>query len=236
MTPGQLPEEGAGTETLARDFKRLWEGGLPPDRTDLATDVAAFANRIGGTIIVGAVEDRSRRVLGKYKPFDDATAKSVLDACDLAVRDLCAPKPIFDPVRLAKGSGFVVAINVWPFPGQAVGVRVGDETAGTFKFPFRTGTHCVYLKPEQLPMLMIPHLRRVVALLYSIPSGAKVCIRPRGGGHSVLTFVEVDELANVVKLSGTHRNLNKVHHFALDDITSVWCDEQGVWQVPLRDN
>jgi hypothetical protein len=226
----QLPPVGTAMETIARDFKRLWEGGLPADRAAVATDVAAFANRIGGAIIVGAFEDKSRRVLGAYKPFDAVTAKGVLDACDLAVRDLCSPKPIFELARVEKDGGFVVVINVWPFPGQAVGVLTGKESEGAYKFPFRTGTQCTYLKPEQLPMLMIPQLRRVVAQLYAIPKDATVVIRSRAG-NSVLKLVEVDEIRNVVRLSGQHQGRNGIFHFGLDAINSVWCNEQGAWQV-----
>ena len=231
--PEQLPEPGTALETLARDFKRLLPSKTP-DPEELAKDVAAFANRVGGVLLLGAAEDKKRGTLGRYQPISDVDAKGVRDACSKAVAALCSPKPIFESERIRKDGGFVVAINIWPFPGQAIGVRRARE-ADAYVFPMRTGIDCVYLKPEQLPMLMIPELRRIVALLYAIPPGEDVMVLQPNGPRQKFRFLRVDEVKNVVVLehpqgSTTQRPFN----IALDSVASVWCDESGIWQIHRR--
>lgn len=63
-----------------------------------------------------------------------------------------------------KDSGYVVAVTVWPFPGQIVGVRVtnkAEDGSGedSWRFPIRKGTQTVFLRPEHTAMLMEPRLR-----------------------------------------------------------------------------
>jgi hypothetical protein len=62
-------------------------------------------------------------------------------------------------------------VNVWPYVGQVIGVAVkcrrehddyGDEA---YVFPVRVGVDSVYLLPEQLPMFMLPEVRRAAILL-----------------------------------------------------------------------
>ena len=165
-TPQDLPHVGTTYETSRLDFKR----SVGDDRTELAKDVAAFANSVGGAIVVGACAAGER--LEAYAPLPAECAASVREAYDLAVRDLCLPKPLVEanPIQLPDGIG--LAVNVWPFPAQPVGVAVGARSAATAKhfwFPYRSGTHTVDLKPDQLPMLMLPDVRRVAILLSSIP-------------------------------------------------------------------
>lgn len=50
LTTDDLPEVEASLEHLAIDFKLEAD---PADRAVLATDMAAFANALGGTILVG---------------------------------------------------------------------------------------------------------------------------------------------------------------------------------------
>jgi hypothetical protein len=228
--PEQLPAEGTTVETLSRDFKKLVAKG-PTDRAELAKDVAAFANRIGGTILIGAAEDRKRGVLGRYQTMGAVEAAEVRKACSEAVRDFCSPQPLFEPDRIPKDGGFVIALNVRPFPGQAVGVRrAGDSDA--YAFPMRTGMDCVFLRPEQLPMLMIPELRRVVALLYTIPTSGQVTLHQTGGPRQTFRLLAVDEVKNVVVLQyPPGAGIQSPFNVALDSLASVWCDESGVWQL-----
>lgn len=232
-SPEQLPDEGTSVETLARDFKRLVPAGAL-DRAELAKDVAAFANRIGGVLLIGAVEDKKRGTLGRYNPADEVTANEMRRACSEAVRDFCSPQPVFDAERVPKDGGFVVAVNVWPFPGQAIGVRrTGDAHAYTF--PLRTGTDCTFLRPEQLPMLMIPELRRIVALLYGIPAGKDVFVQQPSGPRMKFRFLEADEVRNVVVLTYTDgQSANRPFNIPLDSIVSVWCNEAGLWELQRK--
>ena len=133
----------------------------------MAKDVAAFANAQGGTILVGAVEDRERKHLARYNPLPEPLAAKIVHGYEQSVRDRCRPTPILEIKILSRDGGAVVAVNVWPFPGQPVGARYEKEA---FMFPLRSGAETVYLQPDQLPMLTLPTIRRVAILLDSIPT------------------------------------------------------------------
>jgi len=53
-------------------------------------------------------------------------AARVVSAYDLSVGDRCVPAPLWSPARVEHQGGIVVAINVQPFPGQVVGVKVSS--------------------------------------------------------------------------------------------------------------
>jgi hypothetical protein len=199
----------------------------PVDLREVAKDVAAFANALGGVILVGADEDKKRGLLGQYRRLTAEEAKATRDACGEAVETLCSPKPMFEMVNVPSDAGVVVVVvNVWPFPGQAVGVRT--EPNG-FSFPVRTGADTIFLLPEQLPMLMLPELRRVVTLLRAIPEGATIAYNHTAGQevHSRPRFVRVDERDNVVRLISEGGTSIVI---ALDFIKAVWKAED-MWHV-----
>ena len=166
-TENELPPEERSYESLRYDFKGTVN---PDDRAEMAKDVAAFANAVGGVILVGADAQGERLV--RYQPLPQDHADKVLRSYDLAVRDLCSPKPVVEVAPIHHGDGVVIAVNIWPFPGQPVGVaadRNSAVAATSFRFPYRTGTNTIFLAPEQLPMFMLPDVRRVAILLSSIP-------------------------------------------------------------------
>jgi hypothetical protein len=218
-----LPQVGTSAENLALDIKMTVDPGA---YFELAKDVAAFANASGGVILVGAAEDRRRGSVGRYMPMEQDEAKRVRDAFNQATRDLCSPKPMLNPVIIACQDKFVVAINVWPFPGQAVGVQLQTELPG-FAFPFRTGVETIWLNAEQLPMLMVPELRRISILLDAIPTGARIGILgPRGHVTDEFTLVELRVLENVVVLEQGGRTSKT--HLPIDAIRSVWKTHSGL--------
>ena len=112
-----LPAVGASRESGTFDFKAEQD---PANQRELAKDVAAFANGLGGVVLVGAVEDKKRGTLSAYKPMarlEDAEA--LRKAYELAVTQRCVPKPVVDVVRIETvrpdhPAGHVVAVNVYP--------------------------------------------------------------------------------------------------------------------------
>ncbi len=158
----KLPEPGA-LETDTLDFKgKMDRRDEKPDYPELAKDIAAFANAHGGVILVGAYEDKPNGRLGVIKGLaSDADVKEVRDAYSKAATEFCSPSPVTDSKVIPHSSGKVIAVNVWPFPGQAVGVR--EEGYERWAFPWRSHIETKYLMPEQLPMLMIPELRSTTA-------------------------------------------------------------------------
>lgn len=240
----QLPDLRDATERFFLDFKRTYEKKLFPDakkdrfdHREMAKDVAAFANASGGTILVGAIEDQATGMVAKYAPLTKQVAKDISEAFDHAVKDRCSPRPVFDVVSLTKGTGCIVAVNVWPFPGQPVGVMVKNDlkTDGcgepAYVFPMRVGKHVVYLKPEQLPMMIDPKVRRVAILFARIPAETTVRVE-FGGGTSPqeMVFKEVKELENSVYLVKPEGGGSVDRMLALDQIKTLWCD-RGRWRV-----
>ena len=239
----ELPDVGEATERFFLDFKRTYEKKSFPDakkdrfdHREMAKDVAAFANASGGTIIVGAIEDHTKGVVGKYEPLAKKDAKDISDAFDHAVKDRCSPCPVFDVVTLNQGTGFVVVVNVWPFPGQPVGVmtRNDPKTDGSGEpghvFPMRVGKHAIYLKPEQLPMMIDAKVRRVAILFAGIPSGTKVRVEFGSTPYRDMTFVSVNDLENVVCFTEKEGTGDADRMYALDQFKTIWKD-RGKWRV-----
>jgi hypothetical protein len=145
-----LPPVGSGYERATLDLKG--RGGVV-SAFHKAKDVAAFANHLGGTLLIGAKETAG--VVGEYEPLDESTANSIQKGFSQAVRERCSPRPLVNFARVPCGVGWVLAVNVWPYIGQVVGVRVkADKTADGFgddayAFPMRTGVDSSYLLPEQ---------------------------------------------------------------------------------------
>jgi hypothetical protein len=141
---------------------------------ELAKDVAAFANAAGGSLLHCAHEDKKRRALGRYSPVTQAETAGIVNAYDFAIRDRCFPGISWSDARIALDHGFVAAINVQPFPGQIVGVKVkGDKADGhggdAYVFPVRVGTHTRCLTPGELAMYMVPEVRMTIVALEAIP-------------------------------------------------------------------
>src|SRR5947209_3105685 len=98
-----LPAIGAGFEQAVLDFK------LEAETTDAfqrAKDVAAFANHLGGTLLVGAKE--ANGVVAAYVPLTFAVATQVQDGFSQAVSQRCSPRPLIDFARVPSGAGVVL--------------------------------------------------------------------------------------------------------------------------------
>ena len=224
-----LPPVGANAENLGLDIKTVDKG----DSFERAKDVAAFANASGGVLLVGAAEDLERGTLATYVPMEQDQAKQVCEAFNRATRDLCSPKPVIDPVIIACQNKFVVAINVWPFPGQAVGVRYNQGPL-CFAFPFRTGTHTIWLTAEQLPMLMVPEIRRVIILLDAISQGSGLQLSSSSGHHWDSTLKQMNPLENSLMLEVMIGEKPMPSSLPLDSIRSVWRDATRGWCLTFQ--
>ncbi len=184
MTSGSdLPTVGDSHEDLNLDMKGYSdqiETARHYPEIEMAKDVAAFSNSTGGVILIGAHEKINHGgYLSHYTPITHQKAEEVKNLFNKAVENRCSPSPLIDISIIPKEAGYVVAINVWPFPGQPIGVRgqIDKQLEGkgftAFFFPLRVGTNTVFIKPEQLPMLMLPDLRRIAILLDTIPPQAR---------------------------------------------------------------
>lgn len=238
----QLPPLGS-PETAYLDFKRTYATGTPLqyDSFELGKDVAALANALGGTILVGAQEVAS--TLHVYLPRDDDEVKRTIRAIEDAVRDRCSPSPVVSMEKIHYESGCILAVNVSAFPSQPVGVWVrGDKEDGygdpTWTFPVRVGTQTKFFRPEQLAMLMLPELRRVAIALADIEQNTEVFLHTASRTvHNTpypVTFLSSDPLANVliIREFASNGGLADVA-VPLDGVRSVW-RANARWHVALK--
>ncbi len=137
----QLPAVGASYERSTLDFKKT--SSAKPTQ-EQAKDVAAFANRFGGTLLIG-FEERSDGRVGNIEALPSTHAANVKSAISQAVRDRCRPSPTVDVDIIDIGeAACVLAVNVSPFFGQPVGVIAGDlGREPAYLFPFRTMTDAI---------------------------------------------------------------------------------------------
>ena len=226
VPPQLLPQLGMAIERSVMD----WKSDDTATAFHKAKDVAAFANHLGGTIIIGAVE--ANGVLVHYKGVEQTEAERIVREYSAAVRDRCQPFPTFefetypDPGDANKR---IIVVNVWPsllLTGAKIYSHKPAEGWGgvSFVYPVRVGIDADYLEPTKLAMYMTPQVRRVAVMLSRIPSGASVNILEARNGtlqhvHAV-AFHELRELDNVV----TFRNEagDPVHIYPLDCIVSVY--------------
>jgi len=222
------------------------KGKLNKSAFHLAKWVASFANSSGGTVLVGAAEDTTKGVVGKYLPLTKREAHMTVESFDTAIKDRCSPRPFYTRERIPIDGGMVVAINVWPFPAQVVGVRVDAAEAEGYKgsayvFPVRAGAHTPHLLPEQLAMLMIPELRRVVILLSALKEGQEVTVHQVEAAHTPqsspplnVRFGRSDALSNILEL--TQETARQGHHtirIPLDRVVTVYEDFLS-WKIVVR--
>jgi hypothetical protein len=239
-----LPQIGT-LESSTLDFK----GAAPDDTIEMAKDVAAFANAQGGTLLIGA---HGGSQLQTYKPMAAGEAKRVAVAFDEAVKVRCAPSPLFSTELISYESGFIVAINVQPFPGQVVGVgltkaesqiptpKSGKTTKGVdglFSFPLRVGTHTKVITPEQLPMFMDAKIRRVAIALEAIV-GKRVVLfdftnTDKRVGLEVATVERVDMITNVLELMVDYESDHLPVQLPLDFVETV-CQAKPAWHLYLN--
>jgi hypothetical protein len=122
-----------------------------------------------------------------------------------------------------------------------VGVRVqanskdgfGDDA---FVFPVRLGSASAFLSPENLPMHMLPQLRRVLILLSSIKPDETVLYCPKDGSNTHVTIVHVDELTNSIVFQQSDGKLNR-WTIALDRIVTVFRaagDAPPYWRIMMH--
>lgn len=253
LTADALPRPGAADaiEGQVLDFKE-WHHGIQPAPLELAKDVAAFANASGGTIVFGATESDHR--LARYEGNDAAAAAKLCDTLHDVVHKRLRPPPVVVPRAIELDGTCVVALNVYPYVGQAVGVRVKQTECGdaehtknvdAYLFPVRVGEDTIWLNPEQTAMLMIPEVRRAVSMLRQIKENEWVHVeyRPRGvlyAKSGIHTIDAVDELRNAVRLVGQAADGTQGRTVPVDAISCVYFDEGfsagGRWVIVVELN
>lgn len=248
--PADLPPPGPPTarsrEKFDLDFKIFADSKKMDEH---AKDVAAFANGLGGVLLVGATDYNGTSLV--YKGLAGQTFAEVKAIYEDAAR-LCSPSPVVDvlPIDLPNGQS-LAAVNVDPFIDQviaspknkelALGQRRSKETP--WVFPIRVGSTTDYLEPEVLPMYMNQTVRRVVLLLARIPVGEgthalwsqpdfMVHSNPPANHRDLKRHnaqkISVNLTQNVAQFSLSGKSLVNI---PLTEIETIWASANDEWNV-----
>ena len=238
-----LPELGT-RETAELDFKKTTS---PADKIELAKDVAALANTLGGALLLGANAPLPGSILVSYPGIPEEYADILETAYEEAVRDYCVPKPRIDFERfvLSGRAEVVLAIYVWPAALPPVGVSVRQPNPGklvdkAWCFPWRANSHTTYLQPDQFGSLLDMETRQIAALLAGIAEADNVRIQSPALGiqgqqpvlygklNRVLLDQNVAEFSASIRLGDATFPLN----LPLPWISTVWRDSREErWEV-----
>ncbi|GEM_PF-4119136 len=154
LTPENVVAKlSVASEHAISDFKATYAATDPTKGFEIAKDVCAFANHLGGTIIVGVHEGTGARkgMIGTFAALTNPTPGDLVKAIDRAMRLYCSPQPSVNAItidldarqvetilgRAGEPATTVVAINVEPGLNTPYGCRsCSDEckeckTAGT---------------------------------------------------------------------------------------------------------
>jgi hypothetical protein len=210
----------------SRDPTKWWK---------LAKDVAAFANHLGGVVLVGAIEQPDGTAT--YGGLPEPLAKKISDAYELTALQKCVPRQTVHPKMFAVPTGnFMVAVNVESSPVfvAAEYPTTGETSSGStaWRFPLRCGRYSDYLSPELLPMFLDPKTRRSSVLLNQLE------------GKNLWVLTQHESLLSTVK--GADLKKNQVHlevrpnppghtfqaYLPFDDVEAVW-EGDGGWYARL---
>src|SRR5215471_7759798 len=236
----KLPAIGK-TEDQELDFKKRISATKTGkvDYLEAAKDIAAMANAYGGTLVIGACE-APKGTLSKYDPMTKTEAAAACMDYTTALRDRIRPAAIITTDVVPHEAGFLALINIEPSMGQAIGVRFisgkdldPNETkqVDAFGFPVRVGDNTSWFEPEQLPMLMLPELRRTLFLLRKIGNETvNVDVLLKGGevdhGSKGYTLTAINADENVIRLGDDD-------FIPLDAITTVFRGKDA-WRIRYR--
>lgn len=239
-----LPREGEFLlqEQLWFDLKETYS---IESRPEMAKDVAAFANAIGGSLIIGAKEGATGPDYSKPLPVD--CAAKLANSFEEAVRDLCRPSPSVH-VRLipapSQSDKAILVVNVDAAVDQPIAARHKTDR-DAWRFPQRVGRHTEYLLPEQLPLHMNSKARRAKLLLLRVLDGGgqiDLYTVPRGSAKPTTVEVPVQFVVTAVDDAGsgavvlrdpTDRLDHQSASVPIDDVEAVWLQHTGRWAVRL---
>lgn len=242
---GQLPTAGQlnhrAREKSDLDFKRFVDRARPWEH---AKDIAAFANALGGVILVGA-DDASGNLV--YCGVQGQTVSDVRAIYEQAAQ-LCSPQPAVDVVPIVQGHVELVAVNCEPYLDELVAAPAGsrDRNGSELKhpnawvFPIRRASQTDFIRPENLGAYMDRTVRRAVVLLEGIFLAARANVvliyvqaNAQAPSFSTGQLLEIAAERNfarfLVQLGG---HAHKVH-IPLRDVEDVWEHANNCWTIRI---
>jgi hypothetical protein len=94
------------------DFKSKYETSDPTTPFEIAKDVCAFANHLGGTILVGACEGKGTKLgrIVRFGELTDPSPRELVKEVDRAISLYCRPVPIVDVIQIPLDAAQVAQI------------------------------------------------------------------------------------------------------------------------------
>ena len=250
-TVADLPPEGPlndrAREKADLDFKTFAD---PAKSWEHAKDIAAFANALGGALLIGADDSTGQLV---YPGIAGQSVKDIQGIYEAAAQ-LCSPSPVVDviPIPLSPTKN-VVAVNVEPYLDQLVGapakIKNNAGSPGIQKdawvFPIRKASQTAWIKPENLAMYMNREVRRAVLLLAKIPETARREVPVHFHVHRTSTTeaLSVSEMnlsigvvspeANFLELLQDDGGSVLSCRVPLTDVQDVWSSKKDRWSIRL---
>lgn len=249
-------------EKAVLEFKKEYDlADLDRDDTrfEIAKDIAAFANSRGGTIVVGAIEDRSTGKLSNFEPV--ANVALLQKAVEQAYTQFCTPVPIVTIERIDVDVASqrailkrsvakpvtIVAINVDPYVAGPIATRVwrgGKKSVfveGAYRVWQRGVEKTRWLRPEEVAMLVDHQERRMLLRLDEIPRDTVVLlwvpVRYREGETQDLaaTIVMVDHVTGtlIVRSGGANEDDQVRCEIPAALIRAVWRDRNSSWNIAV---
>ncbi len=242
-------------EKTVLDLKETCDLTRPTHAYELAKDMAAFANALGGTVLIGASErsDPVGRKTGRIEAFVPlADAHAVMKAATLAARDLCRPGIVVEPETFKltideqativgkplPHDATLVALNIHPLIASPTGVVAcdadGNRVPHAFRFPLRFIEGTKWLAPEELAFHMNSHERRMYLLLAPLPGDVKIFVWDKGIGAlgarrpGTLAKLDAERLIAEFEMGGV------AVHVPLTFVQAVWLDENKTWNVDVK--
>ncbi len=146
ITETELARLVGAPETEWLDAKREKYGNGDTPRRDLAADVAAFANRQGGLLVIGLGEG-SDGMIGGLTPIADADLVGEELRISQIVSGISSPVPVFTVHRTGAASGGAyLIVSVPPSVRRPHAVVVNDA----LRYPVREGTGKRYLSESEV--------------------------------------------------------------------------------------
>jgi hypothetical protein len=242
--PEDLPPPGPlslrAREKRDLDFKTF------ADRKHMAEhakDIAAFANALGGVILVGA-DDRTTP--GSLS-FPGVRGQTVSEARDIYEKagQLCSPPVAPDVVPITAHGVPLVAVNIDPVVEQLVASPAADGGSSivtdAWKFPLRHASQTDFIDPKDIALHMDRTIRRAYLLLARIPTDRRqevkfYCRNVAGGAASIVAAERVFRLESVP--AGRNHlviaDRDWRGRLPLADVVDVWESAEGSWAVKIR--
>lgn len=240
------------------DFKQRYDTTNATVPFEIAKDVTAFANHLGGTIAVGVVEgsgDRRGRA-ARLAPLSSPGAGQLITDVDRAVKLHCLPVPIVDAVEIplsteqvteilgrTEAATSIVAINVRPSLNTPVACGVCDKNGSkidhAWRFPVRTIESVRFLRPEEIAMAMNVNERKALLQLQQLVDEPKLTVwfNTQAGTRGVsrpCRIVHLDPAVMICTLEMIQPEGSKVAQaeIPLTFVRACWPSKQG-WHLAI---